>query len=174
MLNHILLLLTLLTLTLALVGCGDVVPTPAPILPTVNLKLAATPLPTQAIEVPTVLLVAPTLPPQPIIAPTNTPVPPTEVSTNTPEPTLPPTPEPTQEPPTVVPTKPPPTALPTKAALPSSGYTGPYDPFGPDRDCPDFSTHDEAQRFFEAAGGPGKDRHRLDGDHDDVACESLP
>lgn len=49
-----------------------------------------------------------------------------------------------------------------------------YDPFGPDRDCSDFRTQAEAQAFFEAAGGPGKDPHRLDSDGDGVACESLP
>lgn len=54
-------------------------------------------------------------------------------------------------------------------------YSGPYDPFGPDKDCGDFSTHDEAQAFFIAAGGPEKDPHRLDGsDNDGLACESLP
>jgi endonuclease YncB( thermonuclease family) len=50
----------------------------------------------------------------------------------------------------------------------------PYDPDGPDRDCGDFSTHEVAQRFFEAAGGPAQDPHRLDGDGNGVACESLP
>jgi micrococcal nuclease len=50
----------------------------------------------------------------------------------------------------------------------------PYDPQGPDRDCSDFGTHEEAQRFFIAAGGPASDPHRLDGDHDGVACENLP
>ena len=50
----------------------------------------------------------------------------------------------------------------------------PYDPNGPDRDCGDFSTHEVAQRFFEAAGGPARDPHRLDGDGNGVACESLP
>ena len=50
----------------------------------------------------------------------------------------------------------------------------PYDPFGPDRDCSDFDTHAEAQRFFEAAGGPERDPHRLDADGDGRACESLP
>lgn len=49
----------------------------------------------------------------------------------------------------------------------------PYDPDGPDRDCSDFSSHAEAQRFFEAAGGPKRDPHRLDGDNDGVACETL-
>jgi micrococcal nuclease len=49
-----------------------------------------------------------------------------------------------------------------------------FDPFGPDRDCGDFRTHAEAQAFFIAAGGPKTDRHRLDGDHDGIACETLP
>ncbi len=43
---------------------------------------------------------------------------------------------------------------------------------GADRDCSDFRTQPEAQAFFEASG-PG-DPHRLDGDGDGVACESLP
>lgn len=50
-----------------------------------------------------------------------------------------------------------------------------YDPNGPDRDCGDFDTQQEAQIFFEAAGGPEKDSHRLDGNDDDgLVCESLP
>lgn len=53
-------------------------------------------------------------------------------------------------------------------------YAGPYDPNGPDRDCSDFDTQKEAQAFYEAAGGPKKDPHRLDPDKDGVACESLP
>lgn len=47
-----------------------------------------------------------------------------------------------------------------------------HDPKGPDRDCSDFRTQREAQRFFEAAG-PG-DPHRLDRDGDGIACEGLP
>jgi len=43
-----------------------------------------------------------------------------------------------------------------------------------DRDCSDFDTQPEAQRFFERAGGPSQDPHRLDGDGDGIACESLP
>jgi endonuclease YncB( thermonuclease family) len=55
---------------------------------------------------------------------------------------------------------------------PSSAPAGlPYDPNGPDRDCSDFRSQEQAQRFFEAAG-PG-DPHRLDGDDDGQACESL-
>jgi hypothetical protein len=66
-------------------------------------------------------------------------------------------------------------AAPTKAApakAPASAQR--YDPSSPDRDCPDFRTHAEAQAFFLAAGGPGRDPHRLDADHDGVACETLP
>lgn len=43
-----------------------------------------------------------------------------------------------------------------------------------DYDCSDFSTQKEAQKFFEAEGGPQKDYHNLDKDGDGVACESLP
>jgi endonuclease YncB( thermonuclease family) len=49
-----------------------------------------------------------------------------------------------------------------------------FDPLGPDRDCSDFATQAEAQQFFLAAGGPASDPHRLDADHDGVACEALP
>ena len=49
-----------------------------------------------------------------------------------------------------------------------------YDPFGPDRNCGDFDTWSQAQNFYEAAEGPEVDRHRLDGDSDGIACESLP
>ena len=45
---------------------------------------------------------------------------------------------------------------------------------GPDRDCSDFRTQAEAQAFFEAAGGPARDPHRLDVDGDGCACENLP
>ena len=52
--------------------------------------------------------------------------------------------------------------------------SGGYDPFGEDRNCGDFDNQRDAQEFYEAAGGPETDRHRLDGDRDGVACESLP
>ncbi len=55
-----------------------------------------------------------------------------------------------------------------------AGLTLRYDPHGPNRDCGDFATQAGAQAFFEAAGGPARDPHRLDHDHDGVACESLP
>lgn len=53
----------------------------------------------------------------------------------------------------------------------SSSSDGSYDPDGPDRDCNHFDSQAQAQRFYEAAG-PG-DPHRLDGDDDGRACESL-
>ncbi|WP_240468663.1 thermonuclease family protein [Gracilibacillus sp. YIM 98692] len=56
----------------------------------------------------------------------------------------------------------------------SSSYDGPYDPKGEDRNCSDFDTHDEAQAFFKAAGGPNEDPHGLDRDKDGLVCESLP
>jgi micrococcal nuclease len=34
--------------------------------------------------------------------------------------------------------------------------------------------HEDAQAFFIAAGGPERDPHRLDGNKDRIACESLP
>lgn len=43
-----------------------------------------------------------------------------------------------------------------------------------DRDCGDFQTQAEAQRFFLQEGGPLYDRHQLDRNRDGIACESLP
>lgn len=42
-----------------------------------------------------------------------------------------------------------------------------------DYDCSDFSTWKQAQRFYRNHGGPRRDPHRLDADHDGIACESL-
>jgi micrococcal nuclease len=70
-----------------------------------------------------------------------------------------------------------PITTPTITGLPIGTRTGKpvlYDPSGPDRDCGDFPTWAEAQDFYEAAGGPATDRHRLDGDSDGIACETLP
>ena len=68
-------------------------------------------------------------------------------------------------------------AAPTAArptATPSPGAPDvKYDPAGPDRNCSDFDTWAEAQAFYEAAGGPETDRHRLDRDGNGIACESL-
>lgn len=54
----------------------------------------------------------------------------------------------------------------------SSAVEDPPNYGGGDKDCSDFSTHEEAQRFFEAQGS--SDPHRLDRDKDGVACETLP
>ena len=53
------------------------------------------------------------------------------------------------------------------------GAAGAPSPTG-DKDCADFSSHDEAQDYFESTGGPSSDPDMLDGDHDGVACETLP
>ena len=42
-----------------------------------------------------------------------------------------------------------------------------------DKDCSDFSSWREAQNFYKRHGGPRYDPHRLDADHDGIACESL-
>lgn len=63
---------------------------------------------------------------------------------------------------------------------PSSGGGGggaarPAPVGGADRDCADFATQDEAQRYFESIGGsPRRNADGLDADRDGVACESLP
>ncbi len=43
-----------------------------------------------------------------------------------------------------------------------------------DKDCSDFKTHRQAQRYFKKHGGPKHDPSHLDADHDGVACEDLP
>lgn len=50
--------------------------------------------------------------------------------------------------------------------------SGPGETSAEDRDCSDFDTQPEAQRFFERHQ-PG-DPHGLDGNNDGEACESLP
>ena len=50
--------------------------------------------------------------------------------------------------------------------------SGPGETSAEDRDCSDFDTQPEAQRFYERHG-PG-DPHGLDGNNDGEACESLP
>jgi hypothetical protein len=42
-----------------------------------------------------------------------------------------------------------------------------------DKDCADFSTWRQAQNFYKKHGGPRYDPHRLDADHDGIACEDL-
>ena len=65
-----------------------------------------------------------------------------------------------------------PSAAPSAATPSPSTSSLTYDPSGPDRNCGDFSSQSEAQAFYEAAGAG--DPHRLDGDGNGVACESLP
>lgn len=43
-----------------------------------------------------------------------------------------------------------------------------------DRNCSDFKTQAQAQKFFLSHGGPKRDPHRLDSDGDGIACENLP
>ena len=66
------------------------------------------------------------------------------------------------------------TPTPTPTFDTNRGYDVRYDPFGPDRNCGDFANWEEAQAFYIAAGGPASDRHRLDGNSDGIACQSLP
>ncbi|MFH0750099.1 MAG: excalibur calcium-binding domain-containing protein [Candidatus Gottesmanbacteria bacterium] len=40
--------------------------------------------------------------------------------------------------------------------------------------CDDFTTQEDAQKFYYNAGGVTKDTNRLDGDKDGEACENLP
>lgn len=84
-----------------------------------------------------------------------------------------PAPEPnaTEAPPTATRPAPEPTATANPA---TATPTLLYDPDGPDRNCGDFETWQQAQDFYLAAGGPGSDRHRLDNDGDGIACESRP
>jgi Spy/CpxP family protein refolding chaperone len=42
-----------------------------------------------------------------------------------------------------------------------------------DKDCADFNSWRQAQNFYKKHGGPKKDPHRLDADHDGIACEDL-
>ena len=63
-------------------------------------------------------------------------------------------------------------AAPPEGDEPSETSSLAYDPSEPDRDCGDFASQAEAQAFYEAAGGPGSDPHRLDGNDDGIACES--
>jgi hypothetical protein len=42
-----------------------------------------------------------------------------------------------------------------------------------DKDCADFNSWRAAQKFYKRHGGPQRDPHRLDADHDGIACEDL-
>lgn len=61
-------------------------------------------------------------------------------------------------------------------AVPSGKY---YKPPGwdgsSDVNCSDFDTHAHSQSFFKGTGGSkSNDPYGLDGDHDGLACETLP
>ncbi len=64
----------------------------------------------------------------------------------------------------------PPAETPRAAPLPTAAPTP--TPFA-DKDCADFGDWQAAQAFYEAAGGPDADPHRLDRDGDGIACASL-
>jgi len=72
-----------------------------------------------------------------------------------------------------------PTTVPTQSSgtQTSGGGACKYSCTSPDRDCADFSTHSEAQAFFECCGFTAtNDPMRLDsvGIGNGIACESLP
>ena len=84
----------------------------------------------------------------------------------------PPPAAPVASPVVVAPSPPPSPTTPTSvpASAPSGSYVCSYDAYN----CGDFSTHAEAQTVYESCGGSSHDIHRLDGDKDGEACESLP
>lgn len=66
-----------------------------------------------------------------------------------------------------------PTSAATPAAAPvasSGGYSCSSNLYN----CADFATQAQAQSVYEACGGISNDIHRLDGDKDGIACETLP
>jgi hypothetical protein len=67
------------------------------------------------------------------------------------------------------PPAPTPTARPSSTPKPATPTKTPF----ADKNCTDFHTWREAQDFFLANGGPTQDPHRLDVDHNGIACESL-
>lgn len=59
-------------------------------------------------------------------------------------------------------------------AIGAAALTAPATPAtAADKDCSDFRTWRQAQNFYKNHGGPRRDPHRLDADHDGIACESL-
>ncbi len=50
----------------------------------------------------------------------------------------------------------------------------PYENFLVERTCNDCPTQADAQRLFQAVGGPRVDIYDFDRDHDGIACEDLP
>jgi hypothetical protein len=67
-----------------------------------------------------------------------------------------------------------PTSTPTPTTPAPASASGPDKPVA-DVNCSDFSTHAAAQHWFAQHGGsPANDVAGLDGNHNGVACESLP
>lgn len=109
--------------------------------------------------------------PQAAASPSLTP-PPTATPTSQPSPTpkLTPKPSPVVKSPTPKPTS---TPLPSPVIVPPITPQPPVSDTG-DKDCGDFSSHAEAQAYFNAKGGsPSNNVDDLDRDHDGIACESL-
>jgi hypothetical protein len=67
-----------------------------------------------------------------------------------------------------------PTVSPSRPIGVRTGLPLLYDPLGPDRNCSDCARWPQVQDFVESSGGPASDHHRLNGDHDGDARESLP
>ncbi len=55
----------------------------------------------------------------------------------------------------------------------AAGLAVPAPAMAADKDCSDFRSWRAAQNFYKNHGGPRRDPHRLDGDDDGIACESL-
>ena len=123
-----------------------------------------------AIQVPAIVAPIVTLEPEPEPIPVIEPEPVTQPQPE-PMPVIEPEPvaQPEPEPIPVIETEPEPQPEPIPVIEPE-----PEPPFM-DRNCSDFETQADAQRFFEEQEvvRPG-DRHGLDGNNDGVACESLP
>jgi len=114
---------------------------------------------------------APTPTRTPPAEPTSTPVPPPATNTPVPPATNTPPPLPTNTPvpsPTNTPT-PPPTDTPVPTPTP---HCSDIPCAATDCNCSDFQWQVDAQWFYENCDP--ENRHRLDGDNDGVACESLP
>lgn len=61
----------------------------------------------------------------------------------------------------------------SKKSISKSSRTSSRSTVRKDKNCSDFSTQKQAQKFFERAGGPLIDPHDLDRDSDGMACEYL-
>lgn len=67
------------------------------------------------------------------------------------------------------------TSLQTPSAAPTGLATSSVTlaPVLDDRDCDEFPTREDAQRFYEEAGGPRQDIHELDPDDNGRACDET-